>query len=202
MDPARDGLNWYVYTYNNPLKYIDPTGMFGREIHYDATLEWAIEVGFTPQEARIIAEANQGVDSIWSSKNPVLGQSYHFNTNANNLELDSRFLHAIEHMDNFERLANEALNTDNSLVSGRLRTEALDELGKGLHALQDLCAHRPEYVREVEAFGKTWYHHIYPGGQAADLDYGDLNDPNSPGGHAKISTIGYLEFAIELVGWH
>lgn len=26
-DPARDGLNWYVYTYNNPLKYTDPTGL-------------------------------------------------------------------------------------------------------------------------------------------------------------------------------
>ncbi len=26
-DPARDGQNWYVYVSNNPLKYIDPTGM-------------------------------------------------------------------------------------------------------------------------------------------------------------------------------
>ena len=27
-DPARDGLNWYVYCLNNPLVRIDPTGMF------------------------------------------------------------------------------------------------------------------------------------------------------------------------------
>ena len=25
-DPAGDGVNWYVYTENNPLKYVDPTG--------------------------------------------------------------------------------------------------------------------------------------------------------------------------------
>jgi hypothetical protein len=26
MDPARDGLNWYVYCENNPVKYVDPDG--------------------------------------------------------------------------------------------------------------------------------------------------------------------------------
>ena len=26
-DPVRDGINWHVYTYNNPLKYTDPTGL-------------------------------------------------------------------------------------------------------------------------------------------------------------------------------
>ncbi len=26
-DPARDGQNWYVYTSNNPIKYVDPTGL-------------------------------------------------------------------------------------------------------------------------------------------------------------------------------
>ena len=25
-DPAGDGVNWYAYTYNNPLKFVDPTG--------------------------------------------------------------------------------------------------------------------------------------------------------------------------------
>lgn len=35
MDPARDGLNWYVYVYNNPLKYIDPTGMEGEFVWWN-----------------------------------------------------------------------------------------------------------------------------------------------------------------------
>jgi RHS repeat-associated protein len=26
-DPAKDGLNWYAYCFNNPLRYIDPTGL-------------------------------------------------------------------------------------------------------------------------------------------------------------------------------
>ena len=28
-DPARDGLNWYVYVRNNPLRFVDPTGLEG-----------------------------------------------------------------------------------------------------------------------------------------------------------------------------
>jgi RHS repeat-associated protein len=28
-DPSRDGLNWYAYCYNNPLAFVDPTGLEG-----------------------------------------------------------------------------------------------------------------------------------------------------------------------------
>ena len=37
-DPARDGANWYIYTTNNPLKYIDPTGLADITIGFSSSL--------------------------------------------------------------------------------------------------------------------------------------------------------------------
>ena len=43
-DPAKDGLNWYVYCYNNPVRFIDSNGMVAYE-HFDspdeAAKDWA-----------------------------------------------------------------------------------------------------------------------------------------------------------------
>ena len=36
QDPMRDGANWYVYVGNNPLGFVDPSGMIGQNIGADA----------------------------------------------------------------------------------------------------------------------------------------------------------------------
>jgi len=43
-DPIRDGLNWYTYCYNNPIFWVDPSGLFGEPaqsfILYDPDTHW------------------------------------------------------------------------------------------------------------------------------------------------------------------
>jgi RHS repeat-associated protein len=45
-DPAKDGVNWFVYCRNNPLRFVDPTGLAAGD-RYDsmdkAAIEWAME---------------------------------------------------------------------------------------------------------------------------------------------------------------
>ena len=70
-DPARDGLNWYVYANNNPLKYIDPSGLRSKKaadkiIKDNATyiISAAEEFGVNPGilAATIYAEQRLNVD--------------------------------------------------------------------------------------------------------------------------------------------
>ena len=56
-DPARDGLNWYIYTYNNPLRWIDPTGF------------WPILDPFTGYIKGAINECKQTVSTLFSREN-------------------------------------------------------------------------------------------------------------------------------------
>lgn len=39
-DPARDGLNWYIYCANNPLAYIDPDGKAADPITLGIGILW------------------------------------------------------------------------------------------------------------------------------------------------------------------
>ena len=39
QDPAKDGLNWYIYCIDNPLNYLDPSGLISTNCAY-ATGKW------------------------------------------------------------------------------------------------------------------------------------------------------------------
>lgn len=55
MDPAKDGYNWYVYCSNNPLRYVDPTGL--------TDIDW-LKVGIgTGKLVLSIAEVGIGINS-------------------------------------------------------------------------------------------------------------------------------------------
>ncbi len=67
-DPARDGLNWYVYVRNNPLRYVDPTGLEAE----DGGSDPSFASNLPRYSARLIRNANSwqsGLNEGFSRKN-------------------------------------------------------------------------------------------------------------------------------------
>ena len=168
-DPAKSGLNWYVYCENNPLKFVDPWGLWGANVHWGETKKWASAwvgtKGFTEYDAGMLAFYDNNTDAVENgiSPFPAIGdQSYHFNTNATGV--DSRLQHAAENLNNAIWAWNQAkINYTNNLknlenfvpgsaaykaeerrINNLYRADkdyALKFLGEGLHAIQDIEAH-------------------------------------------------------------
>ena len=80
-----DGPNIYCYVHCNPITHFDALGLWDKKMHYEKTKERAQKAGFTPKEAKRIARACNGVDSIFKGKSWLPGflgdQGSHFNTN-------------------------------------------------------------------------------------------------------------------------
>ena len=59
-DPVKDGLNWYVYANNNPLKYFDPSGLYYLEKDANGQVYAVIEYGDTLSDISYseVADAN------------------------------------------------------------------------------------------------------------------------------------------------
>ena len=159
--PIRDGLNWYAYAGGNPITFIDPTGLWGVEVHFIYTQKCARDAGFSRRQARILAESNIGVDIVWQSAawQPNKDKSWHLNTFETG---DSRIDHAERMLKNAISIWNQAdIDYNNAIArlsssDRRARQEgielakeqhliqrdlAITTLGRGLHALQDISAH-------------------------------------------------------------
>jgi RHS repeat-associated protein len=187
-------LNRYVYVIDNPIRYIDPSGLWMSDVHYEKTMRWVNETLGDGKEAALIAEANNSVDGIFKETTPYLwfnksATSWHFNT-AEPLQNDSRlvlfcnqFNDAIGYCNFATALAEQSLLEFDSFTRATLAAEAkgywefgLQKLGQGLHSLQDYIAH-----------GAWKPNHIIPSPHKAYLDkFGCVNEVYDSK-HGKIS---------------
>ena len=173
--------NLFIFVMNNPIRFIDPTGLWGRDVHETLTIEWAIGLGIPPSFANIIGQANYGVDrfTISGGTGPMPWQdpSRHFNRYGLGEE-DTRWTHAARYFDAaiatarlasivYEELSQAARAQgvpssttafNNQLtraahVHNGLIERSLIYLGMGLHSLQDIFAHGNQGARNFGISG-------------------------------------------------
>ena len=120
-------FNKYAYTLNNPLRYIDPKGLYEEDVHFQLTYALGMAAGFTAGDAQNIAHGDQSVDD--DLRGPFNGvearRNYHFTTQARRDQL----------WDSFVNAAGAYTGPNNS------NENALDSLGTFLHAQQDSYSH-------------------------------------------------------------
>jgi RHS repeat-associated protein len=108
--------NRYLYTRNNPLRAVDPTGLYEQDVHRSLTAVLALAAGFDAKTAGTIAAANQAVDddrSTGAFAGRSARQNYHFTSESRRKVLWESFA----------------------------SSKSADDLGVYLHSLQDSYSH-------------------------------------------------------------
>jgi RHS repeat-associated protein len=106
-------VNLYNYVGANPVNWVDPFGLYNKDVHFNDTYNIAIRVGLSQNTAYKIATADNNVDT----KYPV--RSYENRKNW--------------HLINVTRV--------NSLFDGAIASCSAETFGEALHALQDYYSH-------------------------------------------------------------
>jgi RHS repeat-associated protein len=86
--------NRYAYVSNNPLRKVDPNGLYEVDVHKHLTRALAIAAGIDARTATAIATAHQGVDDNWRTGPfwlPTARREFHFTTDEKRDELWGRF---------------------------------------------------------------------------------------------------------------
>ncbi len=135
--PNWSGASSYGYASSRPTGTIDPTGLWGENVHRQATEMRAINLGYPLTAAGAIGEADIGVDGGATSVSPISGdQRYHFDRNRGSGP-DTRMQLFQHHL----RLAKKACTWRGAEVRRDDPGTAVNQLGTALHPYQDWVAH-------------------------------------------------------------
>jgi RHS repeat-associated protein len=148
-DPLAAEQNLYRYVRNSPITCVDPTGLWGPDVHNILTSEWAQRLWMPASGARLIAEMDDRVDTDFNPW-PIDDQNWSWHFDRSRSGRDSRLVHADQELQKAEDLV------DWSKINDDWREAAL-HMGRALHPLQDAVAHG-DFNRWREAPSLAGYH--------------------------------------------
>ncbi|MCB9865807.1 MAG: hypothetical protein H6816_04125 [Phycisphaerales bacterium] len=140
----------YEYVQSAPDQLTDPLGLWGEDVHYDDTRQWAIDVEYNDVCAKHIANADDGVDDYLAGSSPMyfIGDfRYHFDTTADGLNLQSG---ARDGRITFEHT--EARTELSGASNFTTVKRALTHVGRALHAMQDKYSHNAKHNASTPFF--------------------------------------------------
>lgn len=158
----------YVLAQNQPTVLIDAVGKYGQDVHEGDSTRWAADRtlilirfnGYNARAAQIIGEANQGIDGLLGPTGWALwGLDWHFDIDTLGGAMPSFWGPGDTRHDRSQERIQEAVRM---CANERGREfEAVRELGRGLHPLQDFYAHGNWRVwffpSPIPLFHPEWY---------------------------------------------